>query len=1063
MKDSRKTKKQLIEELESLRSELSSLRQTEQKLRDTNELLGEAIASSQGVIYRYDAKADQVEYYGDGLNVVEAQAPQEANGRSLEETLKHVHPEDFPAVRHAIDEAAAAGTSQRIPLEIEYRRNNGDDEYCWIRNRAVLVTDENGEMDRIVGSITDITDKHRTAEEIRQQRDFAESLLQTAQALVVVLDTQGRVIRLNKRAATVMGMSAEELSGCDWSEVCIADGGQPLREHLQEALTSDATCEFIARLYTSNDEERIVEWFCAPLRGEEGGTSGLLLMGRDITESQEHELVRAALVEAIPDMIFRYTADGVATDYRPGTGVDPYVPPEEFLGRTLGDVLPTDVAELIHNAIRRSLATGELVTVEYTLDMPDGEHIYEGRVFPSGENEVLNIVRDISESRRTARRLRASEKNLRAFIEAMPDVAMVLDTDGRYVAVYANDTLLYRPPEELSGQRMHDVLPKDVADGAMAAINETLRTRESQVFEYELDVPAGHRWFEGRTAPFLVGESEGDRVIWMARDVTDRHEAKQELQRAYEELEARVAERTTELRRSEQEERLFSEQLRRLQEVNAILGQIEDVGELCRRTIELARERLGFGRMSIWFLDEDKAHTLGCFGTDEHGQVVDERGTRLRIVNEYNRDQAVLSGAIPLGVWENIPLRNAQTEIVGHGTMASAGMWDGTDVIGKITADDLLEGSSLPPRQLEILRLLGVTVGHLCTRTRAEEALQASEERYRQLVESTADMVWSCDLDGKITFVNGAAEAMLGLKPVDCIGRSSFEVMHADDRKEAEDRFQWCVERGDGWSGVLLRFLHDTGGTRYVESMARPVFDGDGELTGFTGIDRDITQRREAEEALRKAHLELISARENERRVLAKELHDSVAQDLVVLQLMVSGLRNGGKGQNVSTQQISEKLGEAITEIRRICHGLYPPMLESLGLSHALVYLSELYCSAERNVSCECDEAVVTERFSPEVEITLYRIAQEATSNAIRHGKAKNVILRLHATHDLVHLEVEDDGQGFEPGGGNKLGLGLQSMKDRATSVDGSLAIESQAGRTVVSASVPAEGATEEV
>jgi signal transduction histidine kinase len=246
--------------------------------------------------------------------------------------------------------------------------------------------------------------------------------------------------------------------------------------------------------------------------------------------------------------------------------------------------------------------------------------------------------------------------------------------------------------------------------------------------------------------------------------------------------------------------------------------------------------------------------------------------------------------------------------------------------------------------------------------------------------------------------------------------------------------------------------------------MARPVFDGDGELTGFTGIDRDITQRREAEEALRKAHLELISARENERRVLAKELHDSVAQDLVVLQLMVSGLRKGGEGQDASAQQISEKLGEAITEIRRICHGLYPPMLESLGLGHALVYLSELYCSAERNVSCECEEAVMTERFSPEVEITLYRIAQEATSNAIRHGKARNVILRLHTANELVHLEVQDDGQGFEPGGGvNKLGLGLQSMKDRATSVDGSLAIESQTGRTVVSASVPAEDSVGEL
>ena len=145
----------------------------------------------------------------------------------------------------------------------------------------------------------------------------------------------------------------------------------------------------------------------------------------------------------------------------------------------------------------------------------------------------------------------------------------------------------------------------------------------------------------------------------------------------------------------------------------------------------------------------------------------------------------------------------------------------------------------------------------LTEQKQSERKLQKSEQKYRLLVESTPDWVWICDLEGRHTFSNGAVKQILGYEVEEILGSSAFRLMHPEDRKNVKKWFQNAKKQKKGWRGSVIRWLHKDKSIRFLETIAEPILDAKGNLTGFTGIDRDITVRKQSEEALKKAHDEL--------------------------------------------------------------------------------------------------------------------------------------------------------------------------------------------------------------
>jgi len=220
--------------------------------------------------------------------------------------------------------------------------------------------------------------------------------------------------------------------------------------------------------------------------------------------------------------------------------------------------------------------------------------------------------------------------------------------------------------------------------------------------------------------------------------LSESNMSKEELCAELDTLRARVAElerietihrRTGEaLRRSEQEERLLGAQLAALVEITNELSMTGSVDELCRCAVELARSRLGFDRLGIWFRTEDPDTIAGSYGVDENGNVCDERGKRTRLKSD-SPDGKVLLSKEPIVLEGEAPLLNHKGEIVGQCTQVFAAIWDGEQVIGHVSMDNRHTNKPITERQCELLRLFGATIGYLCARKHVEE------ERERLIVD----------------------------------------------------------------------------------------------------------------------------------------------------------------------------------------------------------------------------------------------------------------------------------------------------------------------------------------
>jgi signal transduction histidine kinase len=224
-------------------------------------------------------------------------------------------------------------------------------------------------------------------------------------------------------------------------------------------------------------------------------------------------------------------------------------------------------------------------------------------------------------------------------------------------------------------------------------------------------------------------------------------------------------------------------------------------------------------------------------------------------------------------------------------------------------------------------------------------------------------------------------------------------------------------------------------------------------------LQEQVSERVRAEKALASALRKLATDRERQRLRLASELHDSVGQELIALKFALEHIHANGKScLNDDTAKALrgsiDRTVNLIREVRAICHGLYPPTLEAFGLASALKHLAE-NCQTAKPVEVRSPESLEGIRFPGEVEIALFRIAQEALQNALRHSQATTITVSLAYDEGIASLSVVDNGIGFEPDRVTGKGLGFTSMRERAMTAGGALGISSKPGESRIEVRVP--------
>ncbi len=346
-------------------------------------------------------------------------------------------------------------------------------------------------------------------------------------------------------------------------------------------------------------------------------------------------------------------------------------------------------------------------------------------------------------------------------------------------------------------------------------------------------------------------------------------------------------------------------------------------------------------------------------------------------------------------------------------------------------------------------------------RERLERELRDSEERYRYLVQSSPDLVWMTDDEGRFTFVSDQAEQILGWEPLELLGRAFADLTPASGRRGALARFRWLQRRPTQVHRSRLNVLARDGRELAMEITGIGMVQ-DGRFLGAHGAARDVSERDRLEKGMRRQAAELASS--EERAHLARELHDSVTQALFSMTLLSRSIE---LLLDKDPAQVPEKLAslrelqrDALAEMRALIFELRPGNIEEHGLIQALrTHSASLAGRIGLPVVVEAD---LPDRPPLDVEESLYRIAQEALHNVVKHAGARQVRLEVGRVAEGVSLRVVDDGRGFDPSAVPDGHLGLTGMRSRAERLGGRLTVTSEIGHgTTVEVIVPETSAVD--
>jgi signal transduction histidine kinase len=256
------------------------------------------------------------------------------------------------------------------------------------------------------------------------------------------------------------------------------------------------------------------------------------------------------------------------------------------------------------------------------------------------------------------------------------------------------------------------------------------------------------------------------------------------------------------------------------------------------------------------------------------------------------------------------------------------------------------------------------------------------------------------------------------------------------------------------------RIRRKDGEYRWVFDTGVPRFNPDGSFAGYIGSCVDITDRKQAEEALATVGRRLIEAHEEERTWIARELHDDIAQQIALLAVELERSDQDAPGSQVDLhdylQHARERVSDLGKDIQALSHRLHSSKLEYLGF----VTAAQSFCrdlSEQQHVRIEFKQSNVPATIPKEISLCLFRVLQEALQNAVKHSADQNFTVEVCGTKEGISLSVRDSGIGFDwLDAMNRRGLGLISMRERLRLVNGEFSIQSERGRgTTVLAHIP--------
>ena len=363
------------------------------------------------------------------------------------------------------------------------------------------------------------------------------------------------------------------------------------------------------------------------------------------------------------------------------------------------------------------------------------------------------------------------------------------------------------------------------------------------------------------------------------------------------------------------------------------------------------------------------------------------------------------------------------------------------------------------PDEIEILESIGEEIGVALENNRLykeqifmAEQLRQSERNYRELFEMAHDAIWVHDMDGNIQTANDAAARMVGYSMAELLNMNVRSFLDEEGLKVAKEVRQRLLAGEQVIQPYEQKLIRSNGSIAFL-MLTTSVLARDSRPQSFQHIARDVTEQKRMDENLRFYVQQITRAQEEERKRIARELHDDTAQQLIVLSRQLDKLMSVSPppmNDMAPVEKLSERVDAILDGVRRFSQDLRPSILDDLGLIPALEWLAS-DMTEHFNISVGVDVSGVERRFPPEKELLLFRIAQEALSNVRKHSGAQKAWVSIQFAEKTTVLTIRDTGKGFVPPGrfSDLTGvakLGLAGMAERAHLLGGELHITSTPG-----------------
>jgi PAS domain S-box-containing protein len=843
---------------------------------------------------------------------------------------------------------------------------------------------------------------HRNNETLRDSERKLKEAEQLARIGYWERDLVADRITTSEETRRILGRQLQSISQAELQEMIHADDRQLQEQRLTEALEGGGPYDLEVRIVRPDGEVRLLHVRNDEVTYDESGRPTRMFgTVQDITERKraedslrEREALFEVLTENSDDLIRLHELDGRSIYASPAV--------LRLLGENPANLFDNIHPEDLENGRQwwQHILTGGRDWIEWRVrDIVGVWHWVESRgsiVQYEGKPRVMTVCRDISERKLAEQALRKSERVLREAEELGHTVSLEHDLVTGEIFNTDENLRLFFGDDRSKGARFEDYID---------AVH-----------------PDDRAYVRGRHAQLLAEGGPHDiefRVVWPDRSVHV------------------LVGRAIVVRNDS------GEGVR-------VYGTNVDITE--RKRAEMAAQ-------------EDKQLLELVLATLPVGVAVTDREDNILLTNAATKriwGDIIVSGrerrAQSKGFWHDSGKRIAPTEWASVRAL-SEGETSLDELIDIETFDGkskTMRNSAAPIRNAEGLIVGAVFVNEDVTeRVRAEDAVRKNEKQLRDVIDTIPVIAFTDMPDGSNEFTNRSWQEYTGLSREDAAGWGWESTVHPDDIARFHE--EWCaaVSAGTPFDNAA-RYRGADGQYRWFLVRALPLRDERGNLLRWYGVLMDIEDRVHAEQALRESadRLQLLSRRllevqEEERRHLARELHDEFGQLLATITVQLHAAKTLARE---SARSIIEEcisiLQRAGDEVRSLALELRPTMLDTAGLDATLRWLASQH---EQRTGIPTEVMGHLNEVPGEVAIAAFRVIQEALTNVLRHAQAQHIWIELSQSDGAVELLVRDDGVGFDVPktlgwAANRGHLGLLGMKERVQILGGHLEVDSKPG-----------------